>query len=239
MFRLSGSELPLRLVFCGVALAAGCRSAQSSRPMLPSPKVTVAKPLVQTLTDYHEFTGRTEAVESADIRARVRGFLQKIDFQEGTEVAAGAVLYEIDPREYRAALARSEADVVRAQAQLALAQAEEQRSANLRSTRAIAEEEYQQRVAARKQAQAEVKQAQAAVELARLDLSYSMIVAPIGGRVGRTQVTVGNLVGYNEPTLLTSIVRLDPIYVYFDVPERQFLDYQELIHKEGAAKAEQ
>ena len=84
-----------------------------------------------------------------------------------------------------------------------------------------------------------MKQAEAAAELAKLDLSYTRIVAPIAGRVGRTQVTVGNLVGVNEPTLLTTIVRLDPIYVYFEAPERQYLDYQKRIREQGAASAEQ
>lgn len=221
------------------ACALGCTQSAPTRVALPPSTVTVAHPVRQSVTDYHEFTGQTEAVESAEIRARVRGFLQKIDFQEGTEVQQGALLYEIDPREYEAAVAKAQADVAKAQAQLALAQSEEQRTARLRSTNAVTEEEYQQRVATRQQAEAAVKQAQAALALADLDLSYTKIVAPIAGRVSRTRVTVGNLVGYSEPTLLTTVVRLDPIYVYFDAPERNFLEYQELIRKQEAATAEQ
>jgi len=147
--------------------------------------VTVAHAVRRAVTDYHEFTGQTEAVESAEIRARVRGFLLKVDFQEGTEVQQGTLLYEIDPREYQATLAKAEADVARAQAQLTLAQSEEQRTARLRSTNAVTEEEYQQRVATRQQAEAALQQSQAAVELAKLDVSYTTIVSPIAGRVSR------------------------------------------------------
>src|SRR3954470_20450396 len=184
----------LLVVFAVAALGPGC-SQKSNRPRsLPPPKVAVAHPVHRAVTEHHEFTGQTEAVESADIRARVRGYLIKIDFQEGTEVAQNTLLYEIDPREYQANLARAEADVLRAQAQLSLAQTEEQRSARLRTSNAATEEEYQQRIAARQQAEAAVKQAQAAVDLAKLDLSYCNIAAPIAGRVGRTLITVGNLV---------------------------------------------
>jgi RND family efflux transporter MFP subunit len=220
-------------------LGIGCQRQANQPRNLPPPKVAVAHPVRQPVTEYHEFTGQTEAVESAEVRARVRGYLVKIDFQEGTEVAQNTLLYEIDPREFQANVAKAEADVLRAQAQLALAQTEEQRSLRLRASNAATEEEYQQRIAARQQAEAAVKQAEAAAELAKLDLSYTRIVAPIAGRVGRTQVTVGNLVGVNEPTLLTTIVRLDPIYVYFEAPERQYLDYQKRIREQGAASAEQ
>ena len=195
-------------------------------------------PVRQSVTDYHEFTGQTEAVESPFPRPRA-GLLAEDRFSGRDRGAAGGLLYEIDPREFEAAKARAEADVAKAQAQLTLALSEEQRTARLRSTNAVTEEEYQQRVATRQQAEAAVKQAQAALALADLDVSYTKIVAPIAGRVSRTCVTVGNLVGYSEPTLLTTIVRLDPIYVYFESPERNFLEYQELIRKQEAATAEQ
>jgi multidrug efflux system membrane fusion protein len=228
----------LNLVIAFV-LVGGCARPANKLQKLPPPKVAVAHPERRPITEYHEFTGQTDAVESADIRARVRGYLNKIDFQEGTEVEQGKLLYEIDPREYQANVAKAEADVLSAQAQLALAQAEEQRSARLRATNAATEEEYQQRIATRQRAEAAVKQSQAAVDLAKLDLSYCNIVAPIAGRVGRTLVTVGNLVGVSEPTLLTTVVRLDPIYVYFDAPERQYLDYQKKIQQQIAASAEE
>jgi multidrug efflux system membrane fusion protein len=230
---------PLLLLTLYGAASSGCNRHAHEFPKPPPPKVTVVTPLRKAVTTYHHFTGQTDAVESTEIRARVRGYLSKIEFQEGTEVQQGAVLYKIDPREYQATLARAQADVLRAKAGLSLAQAEEQRSARLRQSNAVTEEEYQQRVATRLQAEATLKQVEAAVELAQLDLSYCTITAPIAGRVGRTQVTVGNLVGYNEPTLLTTIVRLDPIYVYFDAPERQFIEYQALIRQQAAATAEE
>lgn len=232
---------PRGLIICLVigVIALGCNRQQAEAPKIPPPKVAVVAPVRRSVTTYHSFTGQTDAVESAEVRARVRGFLSRVAFQEGTEVERGTVLYEIDPREYQATLARAEADVLRANAVLGLAQAEEQRAATLRRTNAVTEEEFQQRVATRLQAEAAIKQSQAAVDIAKLELSYTSIVAPISGRVGRTLITVGNLVGYNEPTLLTTIVRLDPIYVFFDSPERQFLEYQTLIREQGAASAEQ
>jgi RND family efflux transporter MFP subunit len=231
-------RFPALYCLLSFVVVSGCARPANKPRTLPPPKVAIAHPVRRPITEYHEFTGQTDAVESAEIRARVRGYLNKIDFQEGTEVEQGKLLYEIDPREYQANVAKAEADVLSAQAQLALAQAEEQRSARLRATNAATEEEYQQRIATRQQAEAAVKQGQAAVELAKLDLSYCNIVAPIAGRVGRTLITVGNLVGVSEPTLLTTVVRLDPIYVYFDAPER-YLEYQKKIQQQGAASAEE
>jgi RND family efflux transporter MFP subunit len=221
------------LAFCG------CIQRAPTQRQPPPPPVTVAHPAVTPITPFHEYTGETDAVESVDIRARVRGYLLKIDYQEGTEVKAGTLLYEIDPREFEAALERAEAQVLQAQSQLTLAQAELQRTTRLRTSNAVTEEEYQQRVATVQQAEATVKQGQAAVDLAKLDVSYTKITAPINGRVGRSLVTVGNLVGVNDPTLLTTITRLDPIYVYFNVPEQNYLDYQKRIRAGSVPSAEQ
>jgi RND family efflux transporter MFP subunit len=228
----------LHALFACLALA-GCSQRGATPRQLPPPAVTVARPAVVPITPFHEYTGETDAVESVDIRARVRGFLTKIDYQEGTEVKAGTLLYEIDPREFEAALERAEAQVLQARSQVTLAQAELQRTTRLRASNAVTEEEYQQRVATVQQAEATLLQGQAAVDLARLDLSYAKIATPINGRVGRTLITVGNLVGVNEPTLLTTVVRLDPIYVYFNVPEKNFLDYQKRVQQGSAATAEQ
>jgi RND family efflux transporter MFP subunit len=196
------------------------------------------KPETRRVTDFQEYTGRTEAVETAEVRARVRGFLQKIHFREGADVKRGDLLYEIDPRTFQADQERAQAEVTRQQVQLRLAETEVSRVEQLRGTiGALKEEEYSQRVAAREAARAALSQAEATLRIAVLELSFTKIHAPIDGRIGRTLVTEGNLVGYNEPTLLTTIVRNDPVYVFFDVPENAFLEYQRLIREQGVATA--
>jgi len=227
---------------CAVALALpvvfGCQQASSQQPAAPPPpSVSVAVPVSAPITDFRQFTGQTEAVESVEIRARVQGFLQEIHFTEGTEVNQGDLLYTIDPRTFQAEVDRAAAEMERLQAQLSLAESEERRAARLRQSSAVTEEEYAQRVAARQQAQASVQEAQAALDLARINLSFTEIRAPISGRVGSTNFTAGNLVGFNEPTLLTTIVKLDPIYVLFEGTERRFLEYERRIREEGLATA--
>jgi multidrug efflux system membrane fusion protein len=218
--------------------AAGC-GQKPPPPQPPPPKVTVAQPVRRDVTEYREYAGRLDAVESVDIRARVRGFLQKIYFQEGTEVKKGTPLYEIEPDAYRAALESARADVRRLEATLRQATSEAERVTRLRSTAAVSEEEYVARIVARDEAQANLQKARAAVETAQLDLSYTRITAPIDGRINRTLVTEGNLVGYNEPTLLTTLVRMDPVYVYFEAPEGDYLEYRRLMREEGLPTAEQ
>jgi RND family efflux transporter MFP subunit len=218
-------------------LGGACNRDAQPKPTSQPPVVTVSLPAVSEVTEFHEFTGHTEAVETVDVRARVRGFLQRIDFVEGADVKQGQVLYEIDPRTFHAELEKAQADVLRITAQLNLAKSEEARAIKLIKTQAITPEEYTQRVATREQAEAELLQANAAVDVARLDVDFTVVRSPINGRVGRTLVTVGNLVGYNEPTLLTTIVRLEPIYVLFDATERGVLDYEKLIREQGVARA--
>ncbi|HEX4588676.1 MAG TPA: efflux RND transporter periplasmic adaptor subunit [Gemmataceae bacterium] len=220
-------------------LAAGCTHQSGSPPQqLPPPKVTVANPVRRPVSDYREYTGRIDAVQSVNVVARVRGFLQTVKFREGVEVKAGDLLYEIDPREFQAAVEQAQADVQRLQAVLAQTESELARANRLRGTGAITPEEVVQRQSARDIAQAQLKQAQAALENAQLQLSYTRIVAPIAGRIGRTFVTFGNLVGYGEPTLLTTIVSVDPMYVYFDAPESDYLEYRKLMQSEDLPPAE-
>ncbi|HEY1375394.1 MAG TPA: efflux RND transporter periplasmic adaptor subunit [Gemmataceae bacterium] len=219
-----------------VALALGCRHPPPPQPP-PPPKVTVAHPVRRDVADRREYTGHIEAVESVDVRARVRGFLEKVNFQEGTEVKAGDLLYEIEPQEYQAAVQQAEADVQRLQAQLAQAESELHRVNQLRGTGAVTPEEVVARTSARDIARAQVQQAQAALATARLQLSYTKVTSPITGRIGRTLVTVGNLVGTPDPTLLTTVVRVDPEYVYFEAPEADYLDYQRLMRVQNLPPA--
>lgn len=223
---------------CLVALVVGgCKPPPPAPPSMSPPQVTVASPVQQSITNYWEFTGRTEAVETAQVRARVRGYLQKVHFHEGAEVKQGDLLYEIDPRTFQADLERTQAEANRQETQLQLATVEAERAQ--RAGQAVSQEELQQRIAAREAARAALRQAQAAVESARLELGFTKIYAPINGRISRTLITEGNLVGFNEPTLLTTIVRSDKVYVYFQASERDFLEYQQLIREHGAATAEQ
>jgi RND family efflux transporter MFP subunit len=216
---------PIFVLLMAVALA-GCQPGKQTPPAPPPPDVTVAKPVSLEVQNSREYTGYLEAVETANVRARVRGFLTKVLFKEGAEVTKDEPLYEIDRREFEAALARAQADLSKASAERDRAQADEDRGRVLVRTMAISEEEFQQRVAARKSALASVSQAEAAMRIAKLDLEFTKITAPISGRISRTAVTEGNLVGFNEPTLLTTIVRLDPIYVTFDVPEANAIEYE-------------
>lgn len=218
-------------------VAAGCHTRPAAPAPAVPPKVTVSRPVQRKIADTRDFTGRIEAVETADIRARVRGFLQKVHFKEGVEVKQGDLLYEIDPRTFQADVERAQAEAEKLEAQLRLSTSEAERATRLRGTQAVSQEEYTQRVAARDTARAALAQSKAALESARLELSFTQIRAPIAGRIGRTLVTEGNLVGFNEPTLLTSIVRTDPMYVVFEAPEQDFLDYQKRVREQGVATA--
>jgi RND family efflux transporter MFP subunit len=188
----------------------------------------VSRPLAQEVTTYSEFSGHTTAVEAVDIRARVQGYLKSVNFSPGNPVKKDALLFVIEPELYQARVNQAQADLEgkeaqsrAAQAQLEIAQAIYQRSAGSRT-------DIVQKTQARDLAKAQVEIARANLEAAKLDLAYTHIYAPIDGRIDRNLVDVGNLVGGNQPTLLASIVRDDPIYAYFTASERELLRYREL-----------
>lgn len=231
--RLASAGLTLAVAGLAV-LASGCgEKGPSGPPPAPPAKVTVQTPVKQSLADFREYTGRVEAVETEEVRARVKGFLEKIHFREGSEIAQDAPLYDIETAPFEADLAKAEAEVSRLEAQLALATGEAERAARLRGNRAVSEEEYQQRVAARNAAEAALRASRAALRTARLELGYTQIKAKIEGRIGRTLVTKGNLVGFNQPTLLTTIVKLDPVYVTFEDTEHGLKVYDEIVRAKG------
>ena len=211
-------------------LLAGCQKKAATGGAEP-PAVTVAKPVPKRLTEWDEFTGRLAAVASVEVRARVSGYLESTHFKEGTEVKEGDLLFVIDPRRYQAELTRAKAEVAKAQSALELAEAEAGRAAKLVKTKAISQEEADVKVKGQSQALASLQAAQASVDAAKLEVDWTRVTAPISGRIGRKQVTEGNLItgGPSNATVLTSIVALDPIYCYFDVDERSALKYRELV----------
>jgi RND family efflux transporter MFP subunit len=214
-------------VLVGLLVLAGCGSPPPVADTGPI-EVTVSRPVQREVADYDDYTGRVESTETVEVRSRVRGHLVKVDFQDGAEVKEGKLLFEIDPRPFEATLERVKADLVAAEAASTLAKAEYQRIRVLVSKAAASREELDVAIGKRDVAAAAVVKEKAAVEQARLDLSYCRITAPIDGRTSRTAVTVGNLInaGGGE-TLLTTLVSVEPMYVYFDVDERSLLRYLE------------
>lgn len=202
-------------------LLAGCNDQTNQQAAALPPPVTVAQPTRRTVTDWDEFTGRFDAIESVQVRARVTGFVTSVDFKDGAIVKAGDLLYTIDPRQYEAVAEQAQGQLNDAKAKVDLAQRELARAESLIKTQAVAENIVDQRREALAAAQAATLQAEGALKRARLDLEFTRVKAPIAGRISRHLVSVGNLVQGSESgaTLLTSIVSLDPIYVYFDMDE--------------------
>jgi RND family efflux transporter MFP subunit len=189
----------------------------------PPPSVDVANPVQQDVTQYLDLTGTTSSVRTVEIRARVAGFLETIEFNEGDYVEEGDLLYTIDPSEYEARVRRATGAREVARATLELREATLRRLEEARKSRAVSEIDVIEAKAQREVAAAELDSAEATLRDAELNLSYTQIHAPSAGRVGRTLVDPGNLVGAAEKTLLTRLVQYNPIYAYFDMNERQVL----------------
>ncbi|SIO55855.1 membrane fusion protein, multidrug efflux system [Singulisphaera sp. GP187] len=233
------------LVILGLALTlpfglAGCaRAPASAPPPAAATPVSVSQPIERKINDYSDFTGRTAAVETVEIRARVTGYLDKVNFKEGTLVKKGDVLFEIDPRTYQAALAYSKAEVERLKSQRDLDAIELHRSEDLMRRGAETRENFDRAAAKRSGSVAALVAAEAQAQRGDLDVGFTKVAAPISGRIGRTLLTVGNLVqsgDQNGGTLLTTLVSVDPMYVYFDVDEHTLLRVRQLI-REGKAKS--
>jgi membrane fusion protein, multidrug efflux system len=208
--------IPLVLLVA-IPLASGCNNKTREAGKAEAPVVPVAKPYVGEVTDYVEFTGRTNAIKAVNIVPRVTGFLQKMPFKEGAEVKAGDLLFEIDPRPYQAQLdqALGQVNLYKAQLQLAKITLARDRSAG----GAVSAQQLDQDAAAVEEAQARLKAFEASTEVYKLNLEFTKVMSPIDGQVSRKIRTEGNLVNQDQ-TLLTTIVSLDPIYVYFDMDEQ-------------------
>jgi RND family efflux transporter MFP subunit len=222
------------------AVAGGC--GHEAKVVAPPPvEVSVSRPLQEPVQDALEFTGRTSAVHSVQIRARVTGYITKVGFEEGALVNTGDLLFEIDPREYEATVLRAEGDVALVRSQLARTQAEVARNQALRPSGAASQRELEKAVASQGAAEGELKAKLAQLELAKLDVEFSRVTAPIAGRASKAEITEGNLVvvGASGGPLLTTVVSLDPIYVDFDADERALVRLRKAtIARDGAASPE-
>jgi RND family efflux transporter MFP subunit len=226
-------------ILWAAALAGGCGKAGDSAQAPPPPQVSVAEVLQKKVKDWDEFTGRFQAVETVEIRPRVSGYIDKVAFKEGTLVKSGDLLFVIDPRPYQADYDRAAADLKRYKTALDLARIESVRVQRLRESGAVSQEELDERTSTVAQAEANVAGAQAAVEAAQLNLTFTRVTSPINGRVSRAEVTRGNLVtgGNNGGTLLSSVVSIDPIYLYFDSDELAYLRYTQMARQSEPASS--
>jgi membrane fusion protein, multidrug efflux system len=229
---------PWHLIASSAALlalaSAGCEK-KAEVVQLPPPEVSVSQPLERPVAEYFETTGQVSAVESVEIRARVSGYLTKVGFRDGTEVKEGTELFVIDPRPYQAEVERSEAEVARWEASQRKSVADVDRNKRLLPKGAASEKDLESSVAARDSAVAEIEGAKAKLDKAKLDLEFTRVTAPISGQISRTNVTVGNLiqVSATQSNVLTTLVSVDPIYVYFDIDERTMLQQRERRRNNG------
>jgi len=215
------------VIAASIALAitgalSGCGKKQDAGP--PAPAVTVATPVEKDVQTYVEFTGYTAAVESVDIRARVKGYLEKVAFEDGAVVKKGDLLFIIEEDPYRAQRDQAKAELASAEAELERSEIDLKRVEQAAKTNAVSQEEVTNRRAQRDISAASVEEQKAKLEQARLNLGYTEVRSPIDGRVSRRLVDEGNLVGAGENTLLTTVVSMDPIYAYFEVDERKLVE---------------
>lgn len=223
----------LKFILIGLSalVLAGCDTGEQGSQQAPPPAVEVAEVVAEPATLWSGFTGRVAAPETVDLRPRVSGYIDRVSFTEGDLVQRGDVLFTIDQRPYRARERAARAELASARSQLTLAEGRAKRAQQLLNTRAISREEYDQRIAARDSARATVQAAEAALENARLELQYTEVKAPISGRVGRAFVTRGNLANADQ-TLLTTLVSVNPMYVYFESDEQTFGSSRALLARE-------
>ena len=216
-----------------IAVLAACSGGHAEEAgMPPPPEVNAAPVLVKQVSQWDEFSGRVEAVQNVELRPRVSGYIDKVNYVEGQEVKKGDVLFLIDARTYQAAYEQANAELARARTQASLARSESERARRLSEQQAISTETWEQKRAAADQAAADVQAAKAALDAAALNLEFTRVRAPINGRAGRAMVTAGNLVTAGDAaSVLTTLVSLDTVHVYFDADEATFLRYAQMARK--------
>ena len=219
------------LLICGlIVVAPGCGGITLPSADTTPPVVTISQPLTRNVTDYIDYTGRTDAVNSVDIRPRVTGYLVKMPFTEGSEVKKNDLLFEIDPRPYQALLDQAEGQVALNNARLKLAKADNARAKEINKTPgAISTQDLDTYQAKEEEAMAELAASTANLETYKLNREFCEVTSPIDGEVSRYFFTLGNLAN-QDTTLLTTVVSLDPIYAYFDVDERTLLEIRNAIN---------
>lgn len=219
------SLLSLIPIIVLLASLAGCAKEAPKAAPLPPPTVGVSKPISREITDYADFTGRTSAPYTVDIRARVTGYITKMPYVEGTEVKTNDMLFEIDPRPYQAELDRAQGIVTHNKAKLKLAKADNIRAKSIAEMNAgaISKQDLDKYVAQEEEAAAEVDASIANLESYKINLEFTRVISPIDGQVSRYNLTIGNLVNA-DTTLLTTVVSQDPMYAYFDVDENTLLN---------------
>jgi multidrug efflux system membrane fusion protein len=222
----------------GIIASMGVGCSSSAQPKAPAPvEVSVAEVICKQLGDSDEFTGRLEPVNSVEVRPRVSGYLQSVHFKEGAIVRQGDLLFQIDARPFQAEVDRLKGELSQAKAQRSRAQSDFERAERLHNNDGMSAEEYDRRAAVRNEAEARIATTEAALRGAELNLEFTRVTAPITGRVGRAEITEGNLVesGAAQVRPLTSLVSLDPVYVYFDVDEQTYLKYARLTQNHKAS----
>jgi membrane fusion protein, multidrug efflux system len=229
--RTQSRHFPLACM-CAVTLAiplSGCKPAPDKKPSSPAAvEFAAVEPRPIRLSD--EFNGRVASINSVDVRARVTGYVDNVVYREGDSVKHGDLLFVIDPRPYQDALDSAKATLEREQAAAAFADIQAKRAQALNASKAISQEEYQNRDSDLSQSAARVHEAEAAVATAELNLSFTEVRSPVDGRTSRAQLTRGNLAQADQ-TVLTTVVSQDPVYVYFDCDEQSYLRFQERVHR--------
>jgi multidrug efflux system membrane fusion protein len=214
----------LAILFTTFSLVAsgGCHGPASQVASPQAPAVPVSRPVQQDVTDYVDFTGRTDAVQAVNVVARVTGYVVKMPFKEGSEVKKDQLLFEIDPRPYKDQLRLGKAQLAAYQAQYRLAVMDLQRAVKLLKKESISQQEVDQYKATKEQAAAQVESAKASVAIYKLNVDFTRVTSPIDGRVSRYYLTLGNLINQDQ-TLLTTVMSQDPMYAYFDTDEPTLL----------------
>jgi multidrug efflux system membrane fusion protein len=233
----------------GLLMATGAFLAACDRPQAKNeakgsaaPAVTVSRPLIEPIIDWDEYTGRFDAIDTVEVRTRVSGHLDVVAFKDGQMVQKGDLLYVLDPRSFERALEQAKAELAQAQTKADNLIADVERGKPLVERRIMSEKMFEDRSNLLKEAQAAVKVSQAKTATAELELSFTRITAPIAGRISRSTVSQGSWISAgaaSNPTLLTTIVSQDPIHVYFDVSENNYIKYKRLAERDGGSGAAQ